>query len=302
MTANGPTPDPPPTAWLDGPAAGEAAPAISAYYDDVAAHLRVPFLGPFWRSLTFEPSLVESLWAALSALLSTRAFEREAVALRRAALIDEAVTMPSHQAFKADLVRAEVDFEMRERIGNYNAAVHYALPKTLLAATWLETSPVTSSAPPAPSEALPPGVAAGAVAVTPLPPQARRGRVAELLEEIPRVHGHQLTDEYFLALGRLPDYLNAAWNAIRPIVRDEPYNERVGGIVDLAVAGVARLPAPPVGFHENLARHAEAARLRAVLAYFSHRHLPDILLDVAIIKGLTDGPERAQWSPFDLTD
>ena len=289
----------PPAEWLDGPAPPAVSGAVAALYAEIAATLRMPFLVPFWRPLAWEPESFARLWSAVRPLLVRRDVEQEAAALRRAALIEEAVTMPSHQAFKGDLVRSEIDYEMRERIANYNAAVHYALPKTLLVATWLLAPPSDGASGAAPGDEIPTGIAPGAVAVTPAPPEQVRGRLADLLEEIPRAHGHPIADEYFRAIGRLTDYLNAAWNAIQPIVRDEPYDARGRELVQLAEAAIARLPgagAPPP-FSDD---PAATARFRSIATYFARRHLPDLLIDVAMIKGLTDGPERAQLSPFDL--
>jgi hypothetical protein len=302
MTINGAIPNPPPAEWLDGPLAPDAPAELAALYDEIAAQLRVPFLGPFWRALAWDQEQFSRLWPAIRLLLSSAAFEREAASLRRAALIEEAVTMPSHQAFKADLVRAEVDFEMRARIATYNAAVHYALPKTLLVAAWLLIPPAPDPSSDDAEDSVPIGIAPGAVAVTPVPSQFIRGRLAELLEEIPRAHQHPIADEYFRALGRIPDYLNAAWNALKPIVRDDPYDERSDNLAHLAASAIPRLPAKPERLHAALQNHPDAPRLQAVLTYFAHRHLPDTLIDVAIAKGLTDGPEQAQGNVFALTD
>ena len=290
----------PPAEWLDGPSPPDVPREAAAVYSEIAAHLRVPFLGSFWRSLAWEPAVFSSLWEQLRPLLSSRAFEREAAGLRHAALIEEVVEMSSHQAFKGDLVRSEIDFEMRERIANYNAAVHYALPKTLLVATWLLT-PGTGSPPADDSSPVPVGIAPGAVAVPPAPPNEVRGRLAELLEEIPRAHGHALADDYFRSIGRLVDYLNAAWNAIKPVVRDEPYDERARLLVDGARAAAARLGGGGDAARSLNVGEQDRSRLDRVLRYYAERHLPDMLLDVAMIKGLTDGPERAQDSPYELT-
>lgn len=297
MTSNGAATQPPPAEWLDGPLAPDAPAELAALYDEVAAHLRVPYLGPFWRALAYDQQRFTTIWQALKPLIATRAFEREAAALRRAALIEEAVTMPSHQAFKADMVRAEIDFEMRDRISNYNAAVHYALPKTLLVATWLLAPSEERATPPTSEAEIPTGIAPGAVAVPPAPPQQIRGRLAELLDEIPRAHQHPIADEYFRAIGRMTDYLNAAWNALKPIVRDEPYDDRARDLNRRAEAALTLLPPKPRAIAGLLDQDA-AARDRAVLTYFARRHLPDILIDIAIVKGLTDGPDRAQDAPF----
>jgi hypothetical protein len=300
MTTNGTVPHPPPADWLDGPLAPDAPAELAALYDDVAAGLRVPFLGPFWRALAWDQPRFASLWQEIKPLLTHRAFEREAAALRRAALIEEAITMPSHQAFKADMVRAEIDFEMRDRIGNYNAAVHYALPKTLLVAAWLLSPPNADASPADSEDPFPTGIAPGAVPVPPAPPQQVRGRLAELLNEIPRAHQHPIVDEYFRAIGRMTDYLNAAWNALKPIVRDEPYDDRARTLAHHAQFAIHRLPPKPPTIDTLLTTSAAPDRYHSILTYFTHRHLPDILIDVAIVKGLTDGPDRAQEAPFDI--
>jgi hypothetical protein len=298
MTSNGAVSQPPPAEWLDGPLPPDLTPQQAALYDEIAAHLRVPFLGGFWRALTWDPETFAPLWKALGPLLLSRAFEREAAQLREAAIIDEAITMPSHQAFKADLVRAEIDFEMRDRIGNYNAAVAYVLPKTLLAAVWLRSTPPGRTAADRTDDPVPAGVAPGAVAVPPAPPEQVRGRLAELLEEIPREHGHAVADEYFRAIGRMTDYLNIAWNAIRPVVRDEPYDERARMLVRQAEDGLSRLPRRTVEL-DRIGTPDRVTRYRSILMYYAQHHLPDILMDVAMIKGLTDGPERARECRFD---
>jgi hypothetical protein len=289
----------PPPEWLDGPADADASSETHAVYEQIAARLRVPFLGPFWRALTWDQPVFGGIWHTLGPLLSTGEFERGAAALRRAALIEPAVEMSSHQAFKGDLVRVEIDYEMRRRIANYNAVVHYALGKTLLAANWLDLNLSGRAASSGRLvETIAPGIAAGAVAVPPLAPHEVRGRAAELLAEIPRAHGHPIADEYFRALARLPDYLNAAWNAIKPLVRDEAYDERGRALVEQALRTAGGLPAAVV--LPDLTP-PQSRRLTAVTAYFARRHLPDLLIDAALIKGLTDGPDLAQVSPYDVT-
>ena len=87
-------------------------------------------------------------------------------------------------------------------------------------------------------------------------------------------------------------------NALKPIVRDEPYDDRARTLVHHAQTAINHLPAksPEAG---TILSGGNDDRYRAVLTYFTHHHLPDILIDVAIIKGLTDGPDRAQDAPFD---
>lgn len=291
---------PPPAEWLDGPAGRDAPKAVARVQAEIGAYLRVPYLGPFWRSLSWNEDAYTAIWADAKPLLASVAVEREAADLRRAALITEAAEMSSHQAFKGDLVRSEIDHQMREQIANYNAAVQYSLAKSLLVATWLIAPPSAAAQGTPTDETIPVGLARGAFAVPPVPPDEVRGRLAELLEEIPRAHGHPIADEYFRALGRLTDYLNAAWNAIKPVVRDEPYEDRASALTVQAEAALARLPARPAVLALDLAG-ADRERFERVLRYFARRHLPDLLIDVSMIKGLTDGPELAQVNRYDLS-
>lgn len=289
----------PPAEWLEGPVVAEAAPQVATVYREVADHLRVPYLGPFWRALAWDADAFGRIWAALSPALASDAFEREAAALRRAALIDEAASMSSHQAFRGDLARAEIDFDMRDKIANYNAAVHYALAKNLLAAALLlRLLDGADAGPPTGGAGAPFGVAPAAVFVPPVPLEQARGRVAELFAEIAPAHHQPVLDEYYRAIARAGDYLNAAWNAIRPVVGDPYYDERAAALAAAAATAAARLPAKAGA--DLALNDAGEARLRTVLGYFAGRHLPTMLIDLSLIRALTDGPEHVEPSPYDV--
>ena len=294
----------PPADGLDGPDPRTAPPELQELYRSVTAHTRVPYLGRFWRVAVGAAASPGDAWARLAPVLGTRAFEDEARALRRAALIEPAVEMSSHQAFKGDMVRAEIEHEMRERIGNYNHAAHYSLGKALLAAACVLRLTTGAGGPngaaPAGEPEIPVGLAAGAVPVPPVAPAAIRGRTAELLDAIPAGHGHPVVDDYFLAIANAPDYLGAVWNAIKPVVRDEYYDVRGRELVQAAAAAAERLPLPADGGATLLAGAGGADARRAVLEFFATRFLPDLVIDLALIKGLHDGPEAALENRYDL--
>src|SRR5581483_12133791 len=96
-------------------------PDVRALLSEIAATIRVPFVGLFWRVLASEPELLRAAWEAGAPNLRTWAAERAAAAIRERALIVEAASIASHKAFKGDLVRAEIDFDLRSKIGNFNA-------------------------------------------------------------------------------------------------------------------------------------------------------------------------------------
>lgn len=290
----------PSAGWLmpDTPPSSSA----SSVLGDISAALRVPYLGTFWRSLAWDEATLLRVWAALQPVVTSWPFERAAAELRRKALIPEAAGMSSHQAFKGDLVRSEIDWDMQARIRNYNAAVEYGLAKSLLAAAWLRLALAGdpgAASPSGPSGTIPVGVAQNAVAVGPIPPGEERGRVVNLFPLVQEGHGHPILDEYFRALGRIPDYLNAAWNALKPVVRDELYDER-GSELTAAATEAARVLASPNGTALAEISGETRSRLEAVTAYCHERLLPDLLMDVAVIRGLGEGLDAVTTSPYDL--
>jgi hypothetical protein len=201
---------------------GEASGDVRAVFEEITHAIRVPFLGLFWRVLASEPALLQPAWEAIAPNLRTWAFERAAAAIRERALIAEAASISSHKAFKGDLVRAEIDFDLRSKIGNFNALACYALPKHLLAVTVLlealeDRAPAGGSGD---ASEIPRGLAEGAVPVSPVDPRTARGRAAELLPIVAVGHGHPTAEDYFRSLARMPDYLSASWNALKPVVRD----------------------------------------------------------------------------------
>ncbi|MER3419825.1 MAG: hypothetical protein C4290_04540 [Chloroflexota bacterium] len=198
------------------------------------------------------------------------------------------------------MARAEIDYDLRTRIANFNHVALYALPKHLLAAVLLSEA-LAGRQPRGDGDAreIPLGPAPGALAVSPVDPSAVRGRAAELLPTIAAAHGHPVVEDYFRCLARLPDYLAAAWNALKPVVRDPVYDERGSELVAMARAASHSFP-HPVPFPDDTVAPGRAGELAALLTLFAERILPDVLVDAAIITALTDGPEARGRNPFPL--
>ena len=278
-----------------------APPDIKAVFNDIAQVLRVPVVGLFWRVLAATPELLHTCWQAVRDNLTTLELERAATDLARRAFIEEAAGMSSHKAFKGDLVRVEIDFDLRSRIGNYNQIAYYALAKHLLAVSMLDLSvrgesPTGTNATP---EHLPYGIAEGAVAVSPVDPATARGKAAEILPVIAAGHGHPTTEDYFRSLARLPDYLAAGWNAIKPVVRDEYYDERGRELVARAT-DMARTAPLPIPLDTAALSPEQRQNLQALIDLFRLSLLPDTLMDCALMVALTDGPDAGGRSRYSL--
>jgi hypothetical protein len=273
-----------------------AEPAIGAIFEQIPAAMGVPGVHLFWRLLGNFPGFLEAAWPALAVTLGSQALAEAAERLRHAAFIIEAVGLPSHKAFRGDLVRAEIDADFRAKIEQFNDASQNGLARLLVTAAAIRGS-VRGNA----FQASGPAVSTPRheaprnwVAVPPLRENEAAPKARELLDRIQREHHSRYLDDYFRSLGRIVEYLGATWNAIRPLVGDPEYIARASALSRMASDDALVLPTPtllrPV-FGEL--RADDATTLLALLDYFVDEHLPQALIDVTLIKALTSGPDRA---------
>lgn len=273
--------------------------AIREIFTQIPGAVGVPGVHLFWRLLANLPEVLRANWPSLAAALSTRALADGARELRRRALIEEAVGLPSHKAFRGDLVRAEIDADFREKISNFNDLSQYGLSRLLIVVAALNGHSALAGQQARgriPSAGLP----ESAVYVPPLREGEARGKAVEILERVQREHGLPLLDDYYRSLGRIPDYLAAAWNAIRPLVNDPEYLARAALLSSHAAAITSqRLPPPPLSLGTPGLSQPPAGQLREMIDFFARVLLPQTLIDVTLIKALTEGPERATTTAFD---
>jgi len=269
-------------------------PALAAIFAEIPVAVGAPGVHLVWRLLANFPDWLIERWPALSAALSSPELRRFALAIQRAAFIQEAVGLPSHKAFRGDLARAEIDAELREKIENFNALSQLALARLLVAMAVARRLPPgrhidteLAAQPRAEPVSGPPGVY-----VPPLRDDEARGKAVEVLARVSAEHGLPVIDDYLRSLARIPDYLGAAWNAISPLVGDPEYLARAAYLSELAadaavnilVARGADPPAPPGG---------RPNPITALLGALDERLLPQALIDVTLIRALTSGPEHA---------
>ncbi len=198
---------------------GEASPEVQAVFIEIAHTVRVPYVGLFWRVLAADPPVLRVTWRAVAPNLRTFAAERAANRLRERALIEEAAGIASHKAFKGDLVRAEIDYDLRTRIANFNHVALYALPKHLLAAVML--SEALAGRQPnggGDTQEIPLGVAPGAVAVAPLDTAAARSSCprSRRCTAIPRSRTTSAAWRACPITWRPPGTRSSRWCATRP--------------------------------------------------------------------------------------
>jgi len=271
----------------------DASDAVRAVYQEIREVLRVPFVDQLWRVLANEPGYFQAAWRSLAPWLGSEQAERMADSLRRAAVIELAIGLPAHKAFRGDMTRNEIGADDRERISNFTMAAHYVLPKLLLAAAALRAGPVAPLDDPEIPVPLPRGVAEGMPYVEPIDPEEAFGEIPGLFAEIRAAHGYQPIADYYRTLARAGDFLRIAWNPLRPIVGDPEYAKRCRSLVEKTdqlgqrLAQLSELPPAPES-------------LRAALDFYATRLLPETLVEVTIIKGLTDGPDGVAENRYSL--
>lgn len=273
----------------------EADERVGLVYKDIQWTLRVPFVNLIFRSLANYPDYLEPAWAELSSILRTQAFERVADEVRAVALLDSVPPMPN------------VDWERLEdleKIRAFNNTIHYVLPKLLLIVTaWDEMSLGHSTGDEhrngaEGTSAIPLGVAEGTTKVQMVAANEADERVRELFERIKVRHGHPLVSSYYRALGNWPEFLQTVWEWLEPLVGSPSYEESKDAVIRRAHHGMQTLPV--AGFSELDLNEKQRAEIRSILVAFRLKFIPEMLVDVTLIKALLDGLDQARTSPFSV--
>lgn len=263
-------------------------------YEDIQRTLRVPIVNLIFRTLANYPDYLGILWGQLSPKLRTEGFEQAADSLRREALLKPVPDV------------SEVDWEELDNLDKlraFNDTIHYVLPKLLIITTAFEVSTFgfdtesgnndqDSNA----STDIPLGAAEGTTKVKMVDPDKASERVQRLFDSIKERHGHPLVSSYFRGLGNWPDFLEQSWNRLQPFVCSSEYEERKHKLIARSEAAARSLAFPKL--KQTMLDEQQSAEVRAILAAFRLKFIPEMLLDAALIKAMLDSPEEATSSRF----
>jgi len=277
-----------------------AGPDLVRIFEQIPAAVGVPGVHQLWRRLANYPAFLTSAWPGVAASLRSTDLEDCAARLRAGAFIVEAVGMPSHKAFRGDLVRAEIGADLREKIEHFNDLSQASLSRLVVVAVAArhprggEQGAASQRGDTVNSQAGSRGLSVDAVYVPPLRDGEAVGKTRELLERVEREHVLPFLDDYYRSLARIPDFLSAAWNAIRPVVGDPFYLDRAAELLRMAGETASELPAGAAAATALEAMDAGQAQLvRETLDLYAQQVLPQTLIDVTLIKALTSGPQHA---------
>jgi hypothetical protein len=191
-----------------------------------------------------------------------------------------------------------------ETLRAFNDTIYYVLPKLLLVTTAfyeLSFGSIQGNIKPEEeqdSSKTPPGVARGTKKVQMVKPDEAPANVKRLFASIKETHKHPLVSSYYRGLANWPDFLEEAWKRIQPLVGSAVYEERKQGIIKQAQSDLSTLSLPeikPIALEQE-----QRAEIKAILLAFQHKFIPEMLLDVALIKAMLDGKEEASFSRFSV--
>lgn len=270
----------------------DADPQTRRVYEQVQTALRVPFVNFIFRVLANYPTFFHPAWDRLHPVARSRAFERVADRLR-----DMAVLEGPHPA--AGVKGAGDDLA---EIQAYARTIHHVVPKLLLAATAFDLDAAGEDAADAATgsgtefmdlDASAPGLIDRATSLPMVDPAGAEGRLAKLFEDIRTTHGHPGVATYYRALAQWPELLDELWQAVRPLIGSEHFARRREMLIDAAAEEVRALrrAARASGLVTSDPPALDAslrAELRAILAVFRLRIIPDLVIVVPLTRRLLE--------------
>lgn len=265
---------------------------LTRIYKEIQETLRVPIVNKIFRTLANYPDYLEEAWGQAAPLAQSVHFEKARDDLCAQAVLNEAPERP---------VMELSDFENPDELQAFNDTIHYVLPKLLLIVTFFHkaafgdqvTETVTT---PELFQLLPSGIAKGTAKVQMVDPATADLQVHQLFEDIKAHHGHSAVTSYYCGLGQWPEFLQNAWGRVRPHIGGQQYNASRLKLIDTARASVSSWPMTSV--KPSAAHHED---IRAILMAFQCKYIPEMLLDVALIKSFMEGRNAALRSRFSLT-
>jgi hypothetical protein len=270
---------------------------IKPIYKDIQQTLRVPIVNLIFRTLANYPNYFVKLWEQLSPSFRTKAFEQAADNLRREALLEPMPDVPGVDLEELDDL---------DKLRGFNDTIHYVLPKLLIITTAFEKATFNADTggrketeeAKNPQE-IPLGAAEGTTKVEMVDPDKASDRVQALFKSIKERHGHPLVSSYFRGLGNWPDFLEQTWNHLQPVVSSSDYEERKNYLIEQSENFVSRMALQQL--QETGLDEKQSADVRAILAAFRLKFIPEMLLDAVLIKVMLDGPEEASSSRFSVS-
>ena len=270
-------------------------------YHELRQTLRVSGVNLNFRIWAGFPRFFPAMWTAMQPVAASRAFESATDALRARAA-DLAIALPAPTA------RASLGESQRFQIQRALALYHYVNPKLLLftilvrrglsgernASSQWRTTDLQARVPFGP----PPRMAA--MEMVDENPDERRLR--RLFSDIKKTLQLSSINSDYRTLALWPDYLEAAWAALKRVVQTDAYREAAIALGDHARSAADAFPTPTGLDLRRLAARGEDTKALIDVTDQFERLLPSLILNVALFSRDWWTDDQLRASPFPLTE
>ncbi len=263
-------------------------------YEDIQDTLRVPMVDSLFRILANYPDYLEHTWSAVRPIVRTLAFESAA---------DELRTLTYFEPVFKDHGLDWEDLGYSDSIRAFNDTIHYVLPKLLLTAYAFEASRRTASVRDRISTLgvaaeIKAGIAPGTTRLQMIDPHQASGQVVDLFDSIKQRHNLPLISSYYRGLGLWPDFLKEVWQKIEPLVGGFRFEERKKVIIAGAEVRIRDLPL--AGTNAVRLDEKDETDIQDIIAAFRLKFIPEMMIDVAMVKSMLDGAQTVRFSRFSV--
>lgn len=270
---------------------------IARVYHEIKQVLRVTGVNLNFRTWAAYGNFLPLAWEAVRDSAQTSAFEQAADEIRAEA-VRAAAGLGRLDAHRELTLGESQRFHIRGILDLY----HYINPKLLLLTSSVrlalagetvgrddagqEVETIERGAPPAMH------------AMEMEAERPRDPRLRSLFSNIKRTTSSRSVNSDYRSLALWPDYLEAAWERLRPILGSQDYRTSGEALRSRARELCGSLPAPVVLSLEQVsAAGVELADIREVTASFEHL-LPPLILNIALMELDWRAPEELARSPF----
>lgn len=266
-------------------------------YHEIRQTLRVTGVNLNFRTWAGYRTFFPAMWAAMQPIAASQAFESASSELRAQAA-DLARTLP---ALALDTTPGE---SQQFQIARALALYHYINPKLLLFTVIVRrglqgerASAVAVDLGPRVPFGAPPTMAAMEM-VDERPDDAEVRRVFRDLQKTLRLAS---VNSDYRTLALWPEYLSAAWAALKPVVRSDTYRESVTTLGREAMRLAHGFPVPTSLNARRLEKRGErvASLIETTLGF--ERLLPGLIMNIALWSQSSLPSDDLRKSPFPLT-
>lgn len=276
----------------------EAKGEIGRVYHEIRQVLRVTGVNLNFRTWAGYGDFLPSLWDAMRPNLETRDFESASDRVRSQAAAEAEFWGRSKAGAQAQLGESQM-FHVRAALDLY----HFVNPKLLVLTAAVtcaldgESIGVASPAS-APPERISLGAPRGMAPMEMESDEPDDPRLQELFREITQTLNLTTVNSDYRTLALWPDYLAAAWNQVKPIVRTDDHAKAADRLRQTARTQARQLPLPIPLTSETVERCGQNPdTIRKVTEQFLQL-LPGLVLNIALLQHEWRSADDLARSPF----